>query len=261
MKTITLTAASALLAFSAAGASAASVIALTGDDALVTIDTATNSVTGSTFVSGIDGRVLGIDVRPADGMLYALFADGTVATVDPASGAATAVDTLTTIPPGEATVTVDFNPVANAMRIMGSEGTSLRTKFEGGAVTEDGRHAFAAGDMHEGETPMVIAGAYTNSRAGAEATTLYTIDGTLDALLKQDPPNDGTLSAIGLTGVTLDDAVAFDIMSDAAGGNEAWLLSSGTLYTVDLESGAATEVAAISGLDGPVRDMAILPAM
>ncbi|ODN71781.1 hypothetical protein A6302_00924 [Methylobrevis pamukkalensis] len=129
------------------------------------VDTDAKKVTGTTFVSGVEGRLLGIDVRPADGMLYGLFADGTVATIDPMTGVATKVDMLKMVPPADAVVTVDFNPAADALRVMGSDGTNLRTKITGGAVTEDGRHAFAEGDMHAGETAMIIAGAYTNSYA------------------------------------------------------------------------------------------------
>ncbi|MNL67393.1 hypothetical protein D3C87_1919730 [compost metagenome] len=34
-----------------------------------------------------------------------------------------------------------------------------------------------------------------------------------------------------------------------------------TLYTVNLETGAATEIGPVTGLDNEVRDIAILPAM
>ena len=67
--------------------------------------------------------------------------------------------------------------------------------------------------MHKGEKPNVIAGAYSNSVKGTKETTLYNIDGTIGALLKQVPPNDGVLNAIGKLGVKADNA-AFDIWSD-----------------------------------------------
>lgn len=258
--TITLAAAASFLALSAPAAQAGMLVALTGDDTLVTVDTQTRTATGSTVVSGVGGRLLGIDVRPADGKLYGLFVDGTVATIDPASGAATKVDTLATMPTDGSMVTVDFNPAADALRIMGSDGKNLRTKITGGAVTQDGAHAFAAGDMHEGETPKIVAGAYTNSHAGTKATALYNVDGTIGALVRQDPPNDGALKAVGKLGTELADTVGFDILSDGKGGNEAWLMTGGSLYAVDLETGAASAVGTVTGVDAPVRDMAILPA-
>ncbi|MBE7183720.1 MAG: DUF4394 domain-containing protein [Methylobacterium mesophilicum] len=261
MKTIAIAAAGSLLALWASTANAATIVALSGDNTLVTVDTETKAATATQTVSGAEGKLLGIDVRPSDKKLYGLFADGTVATIDPATGAATKVDMLKMVPPADATVTVDFNPAADALRIMGSDGTSLRTKFADGAVTEDGRHSFAEGDMNKGSTPNVIAGAYTNSYAGTEKTALYNIDGTAGALLHQDPPNDGTLKSVGKLNVSLDGPVAFDILSDGKGGNEAWLMSGAKLYSVDLASGAATEAATITGVEGAVRDIAILPAM
>ena len=42
---------------------------------------------------------------------------------------------------------------------------------------------------------------------------LYDIDGTIGALIKQAPPNDGVLNAVGKLGVKADKA-AFDRLSD-----------------------------------------------
>jgi hypothetical protein len=56
--------------------------------------------------------------------------------------------------------------------------------------------------MHKGETPKIVAGAYTNSIKGAKETTLYDIDATIGGLIKQAPPNDGVLNAVGKLGVT-----------------------------------------------------------
>ena len=252
--------AAAMISVGATHASAASLIAVTGDRDLVTIDAESGSVTGTMAVSGVDGRLLGVDVRPADGQLYGLFQDGTLATIDPASGAATEVSKLSTMLAEGVAATVDFNPVADRLRVMGSDGASLRVNVETGEVIEDGRHAFAEADMHKGETPNVVAGAYTNSYAGTEATRLYNIDATIGALLLQDPPNDGVLNAIGKLGMDVTE-VGFDIVSDGQGGNRAWLIVGSALYEVDLETGAATEAGAIDGGPAPIRDLAIMPAM
>jgi hypothetical protein len=47
----------------------------------------------------------------------------------------------------------------------------------------------------------------------------------------------------------------------ADGKNMAYLAAGKTLYTVNLETGGATEVGMITGVDDDVRDIAILPAM
>lgn len=264
MMSLKLASASATLALAsvlAGPASAATIAVLTGDRTLTMVDSETRAASGSMEVSGVEGRLLGIDVRPKDKMLYGLGADGAVVTIDPATGAATATGKLDIAVPADAVATVDFNPAADALRIMGSDGTNLRAKIDEGTVTKDGNHAYAEGDMHAGETPNIVAGAYTNSFAGTESTALYVIDATIDALVRQDPPNDGTLKAVGKLGVDGVETPAFDILSDGGTGNEAWLLDGGTLYSVDLESGAATEVGAVTGVEGDARDMAIMPAM
>lgn len=235
---------------------AANVVALSGDRDFVWVDTEAMAATGMTTVEGGEGRLLGIDVRPADGMLYGVFEDGTVATIDPESGAATAVSTLETMLPSGVTATVDFNPAADRLRVMGNDGTSLRVDVDTGGVTEDGRHAYAEGDT----APDVIAGAYTNSYAGTEETQLFNIDGSAGWLVLQDPPNDGVLNPVGELGIEVE-TVGFDIASDGAGGNEAWLMSGGVLYAIDLETGAASEVGAVEGAVDNVRDIAIMPAI
>lgn len=259
MKARTLLAAMAAVFMTSAAARAAQVAALVGDDTIAWVDTAQKKVTGSTKVSGISGMLVGIDVRPADGMLYGLIDDGTVVTIDK-SGKATMKSKLETMVAKGAWVTVDFNPAADRLRVMGSDGTNLRANVDDGKVVKDGNHKFADSDMHKGEKPNIIAGAYTNSFKGTKETTLYNIDGTIGGLIKQAPPNDGVLSAVGKLGVKAD-KVAFDIRSDGNGKNDAWLMAGDTLYSVDLATGKATEAAKIAGVSGTVRDIAILPGM
>ncbi len=235
---------------------AADVVALTGERDLVLVDTTTMVATGMTTVTGDAGRLLGIDVRPADGMLYGVFESGTVATIDPLTGAASPVSTLSVMLPAGVVATVDFNPVADRLRLMGSDGTSLRVNVDTGETIEDGRHTYAG---HEA-TPEVIAGAYTNSYAGTTSTALFNLDAATGWLVLQDPPNDGTLNPVGELGIAMDE-VGFDILADGNGGNEAWLLSGGVLYAIDLETGMASEVGPVDGAVDRVRDLAILPAM
>ena len=58
-------------------------------------------------------------------MLYGLVADGTVVTIDPASGKATEKSKLDAMMPSGMMATVDFNPVADRLRVIGSDGTNL----------------------------------------------------------------------------------------------------------------------------------------
>src|SRR5262249_53513546 len=106
------------------------------------------------------------DVRPSDGQLYALAIDGTVAVLDAGSGQATPKTKLDILPPEGVKVSVDFNPVADKLRIIGSDGTNLRADVDSGKVTKDQPLKFA---IAEG-APMVIASSYTNSFKGAKET-------------------------------------------------------------------------------------------
>ncbi|WP_349509661.1 hypothetical protein [Afipia sp. Root123D2] len=65
-----LVAASAALLMTSVAANAAQVATLIGGDTIAMVDTAQKKVTGTVKVSGISGALVGIDVRPADGMLY-----------------------------------------------------------------------------------------------------------------------------------------------------------------------------------------------
>lgn len=256
-----LTLAATLLAGTAlAGAARAeTVAALVGDDTIAVVDTDAKKVAKTMKVSGASGKVVGIDVRPADGMLYAVSSDGMIWTVDPATGKATQKSKLDMPLPVNVMMTVDFNPVADRLRVIGSDGTNLRINVDDGKVTKDGNLKFADTDMHKGETPKIVAGAYTNSMKGAKETTLYDIDATIGGLIKQAPPNDGVLNAVGKLGVTAK-SYAFDIASDGQG-DKGWLMADGALHSVDLATGKATMVTKIEGISGEVRDIAVMPKM
>jgi len=255
-KTLLLSTLLATTAFAGA-ASAEQIVALTGDATLTTFDTKTLQAGKSMPIKGANGRIAGIDVRPADGMLYALSADGTVYTVDAKTGQATMKVKLETMVPASAKATVDFNPAADRLRIIGSDGTSLRANVDDGKVTKDGSLKYAEADKGAGKTPMVTAGAYSNSMKGAKETALYDIDSTLGTFLKQAPPNDGVLTTLGSLGVKAD-TIAFDIMTDASGQNTGYAVVGDALHTVDLASGAAKMVGKVKGLPAGVRDVAVM---
>lgn len=255
-------AASTALALSAGAGFAAPVLGLVGGNTLVMFDTDNPEVSGTMEVSGVDSLV-GIDYRPANNTVIGVTPDDMVVTIDPATGEATELSQMDT--PLEkadgAAVIVDFNPMADALRYM-SGTTNHRVNVDTGAVTVDGSLAFEDSDMHAGEEPDIVAAAYINSYGKAEETAMYDVDATIGALIRQTSPNDGTLAAIGKFGIEGASApYAFDVQTTEDGTNTAWLATGGMLYTVDLESGEATEAGEISGLEGELTDIAVLPAM
>lgn len=239
----------------ATAANAASIIGLVDGKTIVTIDPATKKVTGKADVSGA-GALLGIDVRPADGMLYGIAADGNIVTIDMKSGKAAVKSKLSEPWKAGVTTSFDFNPVADRLRLMNSEGVSLRINVDDGKATVDGSHKYKEGDANAGKTPKVVAGAYTNSFKGTKATALYNIDAATGSLVTQAPPNDGVLNTVGSLGMTVSGPVAFNIVTMGEDKNDAWLMSGGNLYSVDLKSGKATMAGKIEGLSGTLSDIA-----
>ncbi len=252
-------AASLSVAVTATAAHAQMAVGLVGDNTLVMIDGSKPAATKTMKVEGV-GKLLGIDVRPSNKMLYAINSDGDVLTIDTETGKATKGAKLSAMIPEGTEAIVDFNPKADKLRFMGTDGTNLRADVETGKTVKDGNLAFEFDDMHAGEKPAIVAAAYTNSHGKPETTKMYDIDATIVALIQQTKPNDGTLKAIGKLGIDAAKTYAFDVHTTADGTNTAWLVADNTLYTVALDSGKATKVGEISGVDGAIRDVTVLPA-
>jgi hypothetical protein len=221
---------------------------LTDDGRLLAFKTATpNTIDATLTVTGLNGgeTLRGIDFRPKDSLLYGLTSAARIVTIDTGTGAATVKATLaadaadTTAPYAGVVGTafaVDFNPVADRLRVIGDGGQNLRINVDTGATTTDGPI------NRIGATPFVTAGAYTNSYANTASTTLYDIDGA--SLAMQNPPNDGTLALVGPLGVAVVGDVGMDIAGGANGLVVAALRTSvggpSSLYRIDLATGAAT---------------------
>ena len=107
--------------------------------------------------------------------------------------------------------------------------------------------AYAAGDVNVGANPNIVGSAYTNSFAGATATTLYNIDSVLDVLVTQSPPNAGTLNTVGSLGFNTGENVGFDIIpfSNVALASLSGPTGTSGLFGINLTTGAATSIGAI----------------
>ena len=255
-----LAAAAAFATLATTAAQAATLAALQDGNTIAWIDTDKKMVTGSVALAG-GASIVGFDVRPADGKLYGLTADGAIVTIDAKTGKWDKKSQLSEKLPMGASFSVDFNPAADRLRVIASSGMSLRINVDDGKATVDGALKYAETDGMKGKTPNVMAAGYSNSFAGTKETALYDVDVAHGTLVKQAPPNDGILNTIGKLGVKLDGPIAFDVWSDGKGANTGWLLAGGALHTVDLTTGAAKSIGAIAGLKGKVSDIAILPAM
>lgn len=245
-------------------ARAAIITALTTANTLVTIDSAAPGTNINTVgISGLIGSdvLVGIDFRPVDFSLIGFGYNSVAGTshvysINPSTGAATSINiNPLNIGTGLSRVTADFNPTANALRVVTSSTTSnnLRIPAGGtGALTTDT-------DLNPANTGM-RATAYSRNNPGggtSGATTLYEIDGTNNALVTQGSvdfftgsgtsPNTGTLTTVGgLTGVTGSTLVGFEILNlsgtAASSPGNAFLATSGSLFSLNLATGAATSL-------------------
>lgn len=211
--------------------------------------------------------VVDIDVRNTDNRLYGVTGAGRVYVIDPVTGAATADGASVT---STAVVAMDFNPVANRLRVIGQNDANFRLTVNSapvpqaspaGTLTADGTFAFTSGTAN----PNLAGAAYTNSFDNSAstavvptATALYSVDADTDQLIVHSnnttatpalpTGNFSSLSSVGALGTDISVGMTgFDI----AGASSAFLSSamngSTTLYTVDLATGAATSKGTLSG--------------
>lgn len=229
------------------------VLGLTDNGRIVAFRPATpTTLTLDVGLAGLNANetVVGIDFRPRDGLLYGITSAARIVTIDAATGVTTVKATLaadpadTSLPYAGMVGTmfaVDFNPVADRLRVISDRGQNLRINVDTGATITDGAL------NRTGATPMVTAAAYTNSVPNAAATQLFDIDTESDNLALQNPPNDGSLVNVGPLGVAASGDAGFDIGGGANGIALAALRTvaggPSSLYRVDLTTGAATPAA------------------
>jgi hypothetical protein len=217
----------------------------------------------------LDKLLVGIDFRVEDGELYGVGDGGGIYTIDPDTAQAFKVTQLT-VPLEGASFGVDFNPAADALRIISDTGQNLRHPFAGPLqfLTQmDGRLNYTAGTSALG----VTGAAYTNNDLDPNTgTTLFDLDSTLDQVAIQSPPNAGSLVATGKLTVDAGSTVGFDnytqLRQGVAVGNNAFatLVVDGTtgFYRINLLAGTAILIGGFSrdkidDFSDPVVDIAI----
>ncbi|WP_159452067.1 DUF4394 domain-containing protein [Hymenobacter roseosalivarius] len=252
--------------------------ALTGGNLISFDSNAPRIIRTSTPISNLAAgqTLVGLDFRPATGELFALGYNATATTansqlytVNPGTGALTAVGAAQQLTLGDATARIgfDFNPMVDRIRVVSSNNANYRLNPINGEIAGTDTNLNPAGGN-------ISSAAYTNSGPGTAPTTtiLYNYNAANNQLVRQDAPNTGTFTTVGSSGITVNAAagVDFDIYFDpaapAATQNKAFLVAStGTgsfvtsdrLYTVNLTTGAATEVEVI-GAGMPISGVSAL---
>jgi len=234
------------------------------------------TIASTVGISGITAgqTIEGLDFRPNTGQLYAFGYNSSttsyqIYTIDRMSGMAMAINTATTLPLGAGPIGFDFNPTVDRIRVVSANGANYRLHPGTGLLAAtDGTLNYATGDIHVGAVPHIVTAGYTNSYIGAATTSLYNYDNTLNKVTLQNPPNNGSLTTVGASGIisnTVTPMVDMDIFYDnMAGMNKAYLLANSAatpatdeLYALNLTTGAATLIGAI-GATNPVSNIAVM---
>ena len=232
------------------------VVGLTDDQRLICFNERTpGDARDLGMVSGIPAgeKLIGIDFRVQNKVLYGVTNTGGVYTLDTNGAIATKVSQLTVALTGTS-FGVDFNPPADRLRIVSDTGQNLRHNVNAGGVTVvDDPLDYPIPTMLNSIGPNatgVTGSAYTNNDLDpSTATTLYALDSNLDQVAIQSPPNDGTLAATGKLGVDAAISVGFDIYSTIRDGvtvNVQGLASlqmasgASSFYSISLPTGKAT---------------------
>lgn len=204
-------------------------LALTTDNDLFEFDVdSPGSIGDRVSVSGLESgeNLVGIDVRPANGELWAISDQSRLYSIDVASGAAVSIGGVFDPTLEGINLGFDFNPTVDRIRVDVSTTQNLRLNPETGLIgsnpdtgmpTVDGNLAFAEGDANAGSDPRVVAAGYTNSVADATETQLFVLDAGTQTLALQNPPNDGVLNTVGPLGVEISDSASFDIAASGEG--------------------------------------------
>lgn len=199
-----------------------------------------NTPVSSTPITGLTAgeQIVSIDYRPATGQLYGLGSSSRLYFINEESGAATPLGATAFTPVIDgANASINFNPTVDRIRLVTEAGQNLRLHPELGTV------AATDGVINGGTAPKIGAVAYTNSIAGSTSTVLFDIDFQNDKLYTQNPPNNGTLVAVGDLTVDFQGVGDFDILPDNSQALAVtYSANVSSLFTINLETGKAQNI-------------------
>jgi hypothetical protein len=245
--TAVLAACAAALAAPAGASAADTIYGVTDGERLIRFSSeAPGAAAANIAIQGLaaNEQVVGLDVRPSDDNLYAVTSANRALLVNPVTGGTRpAFGPFAPALNGQS-FGVDFNPQANALRIVSDAEQNLRVN-EANVTFADGNLTYAPGDAGAGSNPSIGAVAYSNNTPGATSTALFGIDSARDTLVRIDPPNAGTVATIGALNQNASEPTGFDIAPAGNTGYAAFRVGEGppALYRIDLNTGRATPAA------------------
>ncbi|MEU9685459.1 DUF4394 domain-containing protein [Amycolatopsis japonica] len=209
-------------------------------------------------------RLIGLDFRVQNGLLYGVGEKGCIYTIKFPPAAPDVIVTKVSqlsVPLYGKDFGVDFNPAADRLRVISDYGQNLRHNLGDHVTIED---TILTTPPAGGPTRGVTAAAYTNNDLNPDtATTLFDIGTATDQVLVQAPANNGFLSPTGALGVDTGPVAGFDIYSDLTNGKTTSVSGFAVLnpaagpsafYSVNLLTGAAAKV---GDFPLPIGDVAV----
>jgi Domain of unknown function (DUF4394)/Calx-beta domain/Right handed beta helix region len=213
----------------------------------------------SGLVSGDSLRALA--VQPITGKLFAVGTARVLYTLNPFSGAATAVGSVFTPALTSDTMDLTFDRITGLLKLITSSGQNMNlSPVTGQVLSVDTALNFTAGDVNAGIAPQV-AGADFSVFNGVQ--TLYGFDAGKDAFVRINPTN-GQVTTIGSLGYDTSAQAALKIPEGATYGWAVMGLplvnntpNSG-LFAINLSKGNAVSIGTLRGSEN-VRDIVVAP--
>lgn len=224
-------------------------------------------------------NLLGIDFRPADGLLYGVTDARRIYTIDIVTGQAQLISGFSPNFAAGFQSLMDFNPVVDAIRLMGGNDQNI-------AVVKDANGIFGPsavqtnvnyplGDVNFGSDPNLVGGAYTNNFVGATTTIFYGLDFNLDTFVTiavgangSSATGTGQLTTIGRVVnqfnnvINLSPTADMDIIT-LNGVDYMFGITGNNLFTVDLSTlikGQPVFAQSMLLKDGGFIDIAVRPS-
>jgi hypothetical protein len=238
----------------------ADLVAVTTGNQLVSFNHASpGTLETAVEISGLRSgeSVVGIDFRPANGLLYGLGSSGELYQLDLRSGAATPKAALSTALNGTS-FGLSFNPVDGQLRVVSDAGQNLSVDADSGVARADA--------PFDAAKASIVAAAYTTVPNGPFQTTLYVLNsnkaGEIDSALA---PHSGKLLTVGALSAPIGKPAGFDISGNESSGvayaaTVAADAAASTLYQVKLGAGSTKSLGAIGAKD-KVCGLAIKPGV
>jgi hypothetical protein len=252
--------AGAVFALTAASAQAVTLVGLTSASEIVRFDPLAPDAGTRTAITGLaDGeRLVGIDTRPSNGLIYGVSTAQKIYTIDEMTGMASLVANLDVgVINASRGYGIDFNPVADyggaaSLRLVSTTGENFAVNASTGVV----------GNIGSNIGPGYSAVSYTNSvllmPPAPASTALYYIDSNTDMLrMAATAFNAPVIMDVGALGVDVLKANGFEVLANgmayAALTMDDVSLATG-IFGINLATGAATMLA---GYDGTLSGLTV----